>query len=171
LPPLSELYVYSSHIKTHTGFRYEPVTVTLDDAASGITYTGFTTLPPNSSAVAYPSISPTSADTDNTLSYTFTPGHSAAVTFKGGSILVSGLTDPSLGGYTVNLDGNLVATLNAGNNVTAHDVPLFFMNNLDTTVVHTLIVTCVSEGLVLDSWTIYGPTGSTGFLCVRLYVL
>ena len=86
------------------------------------------------------------------------------LTPSGTSILVSGLTGTDLGSYTATLDGAAIATLNAGNNVTTHGTVLFFATNLETSKTHTLELTSGDGGLVLDSWTAYGPQGGVGFM-------
>ncbi|ORY23214.1 hypothetical protein BCR39DRAFT_595631 [Naematelia encephala] len=150
--------------------------VTIDDTSPAISYRGFKllTVPSSSSSSASPdsastSIQPTDADYNSTLSVTETAGASANVTFQGASIQVTGVTAPSLGAYTVILDGSPYSTYSAEDNVTAHSVLLFFATNLDTTVQHTLLLTAEAAtgsegvGLVIDSFIASGPQGSTGF--------
>jgi len=117
---------------------------------------------------------------------TTTASASASVTFNGGSvfirlesasemsyisgasILVTGVTSPSSGTYTVTLDGSVVATLAARREVVSHGTTLYFATNLDTTIPHTLVLTATAEGggvgLVIDSWTAYGPQGGVSFV-------
>ena len=85
----------------------------------------------------------------------------------GASILVTGATSPSSGTFTVTLDGSIVATLSAARDVVAHGVTLYFATNLDTASPHQLILTATGDsgvvGLIIDSWTVYGPQGGVGF--------
>jgi hypothetical protein len=88
----------------------------------------------------------------------------------GASILVTGVTSPNTGLYTVTLDGAVVATLSSRRDVVSHGTTLHFATNLDTTSVHTLILTAIkggpgeAGGLVVDSWTVHGPQGGVGFV-------
>jgi hypothetical protein len=94
-----------------------------------------------------------------------------------------------MGACTVSLDGALVATLSAYNDVVTHGTVLYFTSNLDPGAGHTLVLTATGGsgaqqapagaangssspmvtgqgavvGLVLDSWTAYGPQGGVGF--------
>jgi hypothetical protein len=66
------------------------------------------------------------------------------------------------------MDGT-TSTFSANNNVTAHDVILFFATSLDTTATHSLVLTAEDggdgqTGLVLDRVVIYGTTGNVGFM-------
>lgn len=79
-----------------------------------------------------------------------------------------GVTGPTLGPYTVTLDGSVVASLNAYQEVEAHGVILFFTSNLNLGRVHTLALTATAgnqapTGLVIDSFIAYGPTGGASF--------
>lgn len=82
----------------------------------------------------------------------------------GSSILVYGLTAPSLGHFTANLDGNDVATLNANNAAQTHSTILFFATDLDPSKEHQLILTSKDGGLVLDNFVVYGPSNAVGFM-------
>lgn len=101
-----------------------------------------------------------------------------------------------MGSYTVTLDDVLVATLSAHNDVVTHGTVLYFTSNLDPSLSHTLVLTATGGpaaqpvlpasgngcstleapattqadhiGLVLDSWTAYGPKGRVGFMYVSL---
>ena len=81
-----------------------------------------------------------------------------------------GVTGPTTGAYTVDLDGSLVATLDGYNDVFSHNALLYFQTNLDPALTHTLILTAAegSEsgqvGLIIDSWAANGPQGHTGFM-------
>ena len=141
---------------------------TLDDASPDVTYSGFSSISSSSptseagsSSGSTVSIDP--SDHDGTLSGTGTPGSTASVSFYGSSILVYGLTAPSLGAFTAELDGGDAANLASANNVTTHATILFFATDLDPTKAHQLILTCQGGGLVLDEWVVYGPAGQVGF--------
>lgn len=80
------------------------------------------------------------------------------------------MTTPQTGQFTVALDGAIYATLDSSNEVAVHDIILFFASNLDTSVQHTLTLTCIKAdgnipvGLVIDSFEIHGPQGNTHFV-------
>lgn len=157
--------------------------VQLDDASPLVTYTGFS---PVGGSNAPAGVAVESTDYNTTLSMTTTASASASVIFNGesvfnrlesasemsyisgASILVTGVTSPSSGTYTVTLDGSIVATLAARREVVSHGTTLYFATNLDTTIPHTLVLTATAEdggvGLVIDSWTAYGPQGGVSFV-------
>ncbi|WWC58644.1 uncharacterized protein I303_101188 [Kwoniella dejecticola CBS 10117] len=132
--------------------------VTLDDSSPIIQYEGFA--PPNQENKIAEIDS--GADYEQTLSETSTEGAKAKVSFNGGSIAIYGVTCPSCGAYTVNLDGQ-TATLNSFNNATIHNSLLYFSTNLDTGNTHTLEIEA-KGGVVLDKFELRGPTGGVGFI-------
>ena len=81
--------------------------------------------------------------------------------------MVYGVTGPTLGTFTVTLDGSVVATLSAHTDIDAHGVVLFFTTNLNTATSHTLLLTAVGDdnntGLVIDSFIAYGQAGGVAF--------
>ncbi|RXK42489.1 hypothetical protein M231_00043 [Tremella mesenterica] len=135
----------------------EQQNVTIDDASNAITYAGF------SSANTQAMVPVGSQDHQGTLSETTTSGATANVTFQGASILIVGAVSPNLGTFTITVDSVLTATLSASSNVQAHSVPLFFTSNLDTTQKHLVSIQCTGAGLVIDSMTIWGPSGGVSF--------
>ena len=135
---------------------------TLDDASPDVTYSGFSSISsssptPEAGSSSGSTVSIDPSDHDGTLSGTGTPGSTASVSFYGSSILVYGLTAPSLGAFTAELDGGDAA------NLATHATILFFATDLDPTKAHQLILTCQGGGLVLDEWVVYGPAGQVGF--------
>ncbi|ORX36005.1 hypothetical protein BD324DRAFT_651912 [Kockovaella imperatae] len=129
--------------------------IQIDDADKAITYTGF-------APISSPgSITVTADDYDQTLSSTGSEGATASVSFKG----VYGVTGPSLGVFSVTIDGNDQGTYSAANSIDAHGVLLFFAGNLDASQ-HTLELEAKSGakiGLVIDSFVAWGPQGVVGF--------
>ena len=77
--------------------------------------------------------------------------------------MLVGAVGPSLGDFELYLDSSLVGSLSAAADVTAHGVPLYFGTNLDTSKKHTLGVKSIGTGLVIDAFTIWGPSGDVGF--------
>lgn len=132
--------------------------MSLDDASSGVQYAGF-------SAAQAQAVIPvdSSIDFEGTLSETQTAGATANVTFQAASIMLIGAVGPALGDFDIYLDSTLVGSLSAAADVVAHGVPLYFGTNLDTSKKHTLGIESTGSGLVIDAFTIWGPSGGVGF--------
>lgn len=91
--------------------------------------------------------------------------------------MIRGVTGPSLGGYTIDIDGDPL-TLTAKDDIETHNVPLYFMSLLDDRSIHQLTLSTVGSaessseegtsevevGLVLDRVDLWGPAGQTGFM-------
>ncbi|KAK4689716.1 hypothetical protein P7C73_g385, partial [Tremellales sp. Uapishka_1] len=137
--------------------------VIIDDANSAINYTGFSPAGSSSSHITASSL-----DYDQTLSLTSTSGAIAQLEFIGSSISISGVTSSSSGDFAISIDSNQVDTLSSYNNVTIHDVVLYFQTNLDTSTTHTFVLEttdgAAATGLVIDSITVYGPSGTVGII-------
>ncbi|KAL7424762.1 hypothetical protein Q5752_000446 [Cryptotrichosporon argae] len=137
--------------------------MTLDDASAYIAYDGFAALPASQSS----SVTPTASDYMSTLSMAATIGATLSFSFRGAAVLLTGLTSPYTGAYTVTLDGTTMA-FTSYRNVTTHGVPLFFETGLDTRVAHSLVLTTTDAseavGFVLDSVSVFGNTGALGII-------
>ena len=86
---------------------------------------------------------------------------------KGASVAVYGVVGPSLGAFTINIDGTDQGTWPAASSIEAHGVVLYFGSNLDPSAEHTLKITAVAGGnnvgLVLDSFIAFDPQGGAAF--------
>ncbi len=88
----------------------------------------------------------------------------------GSAVGVKGVVSPATGNYKVTLDGKVVGTYNGTNDVTVHDVVLFFATSLSTNGTHSLIIEAEGgngeqvTGMVIDKFVVYGIQGSVGFM-------
>lgn len=87
----------------------------------------------------------------------------------GTAVLLRGVTAPPLGMFTIALDSATPQAYTARDEVTTHDVPLFFASALDGTAVHQLALTTLpggdgSTGAVIDRVEVWGAEGAVGFL-------
>lgn len=87
----------------------------------------------------------------------------------GTAVLIRGVTAPPLGKFTLTVDSNPPLSLSSKDDVTTHDVPLFFASALDGQSVHQLELLTLDggdkgTGAVIDRVEIWGLEGAVGFM-------